>query len=254
MPLLIAHQRGIKTLVCHHGALDGRYLFKRTNADVIIAKSRMEKDYLVRLCGLPPSRVVASRVDRLPSQEKERDPAEKINRPYIVYFSEGYEVGSGRAEEFYRDILPVTAKLAEDTGHSLVVKLHSAESLRDRSRLIRRILKPSQAAKVSIVSGVLTEKLLNKTWCAITVLSTAAVECASRGIPCFLCKWLDYWPYEYIDQFARFGAGVVLESPSDISRIAHLLEHYPSGLQEQLEPPSNQTVELLSRTPLFHSV
>jgi hypothetical protein len=53
IPLLLAKKRGLPTVACHHGALDGRYLFKRTHADVVLAKGKMEEDYLTRACGLP---------------------------------------------------------------------------------------------------------------------------------------------------------------------------------------------------------
>ncbi len=56
IPLLLAKERGLRTISCHHGALDGRYMFKRCHADVILAKGRMEEDYLVRLCGVPGNR------------------------------------------------------------------------------------------------------------------------------------------------------------------------------------------------------
>ena len=47
----------------------------------------------------------------------------------------------------------------------------------------------------------LQPEMLNKTWFGVTILSTVVVECALRGIPCFLCAWLESWPYGYIDQF-----------------------------------------------------
>ncbi len=64
-----------------------------------------------------------------------------------------------------------------------------------------------------LVSGPLTEDLLAKAWFGITILSTVATECAVRGIPCFLCKWLESWPYGYVEQFIRFGVGIGLNHP-----------------------------------------
>jgi hypothetical protein len=40
IPLLLAKERGLPTVACHHGALDGRYMFKRAHADVILAKGK----------------------------------------------------------------------------------------------------------------------------------------------------------------------------------------------------------------------
>ena len=57
LPLLIARQRGLPTIACHHGALDGGQLVKRSHADVTLAKGRMEKDYLVNTCGLAEEKI-----------------------------------------------------------------------------------------------------------------------------------------------------------------------------------------------------
>src|SRR5439155_7122100 len=49
IPLLLARERGLPAVACHHGALDGRYLIKKSHADLVLAKGRMEKDYLVNI-------------------------------------------------------------------------------------------------------------------------------------------------------------------------------------------------------------
>lgn len=136
-------------------------------------------------------------------------------------------MGSGRPEEFYRDVLPPLADLALATGRELIVKLHPAESERERASMLARILSAEQKGVTRIVSGPLTEDLLAKAWFGITILSTVATECAIRGIPCFLCKWLEFWPYGYVEQFIRFGVGVGLNDPSEIGKIPGYLQQYP---------------------------
>jgi hypothetical protein len=75
--------------------------------------------------------------------------------------------------------------------------------------------------------------MLSKTWFGITVLSTVAMECALRGIPCFLCGWLESWPYGYVEQFTRFGVGIRLNDPEEISQIPERLKAYkPSGVRQ----------------------
>jgi hypothetical protein len=57
----------------------------------------------------------------------------------------------------------------------------------------------------------------------MTVQSSASVDCALRRIPVFLCAWLDYSHYGYLQQFIRFGVGAPLHSPAAIQRIPQLL-------------------------------
>jgi len=223
IPVLLARNREIPAITCHHGALDGRYLFKQSHADMILAKGKMEEDYLVRVCGVPEENVeIGAPADCSPMcVQRNGDSA-----PFITFFSEPYEVASARVEEFYRDLLPPLADRALKTGRKLVVKLHAFESQRERRGLIEKILSREQQAITTLVSGTLSENLLQKTWAGITVLSTAATECATRGIPCFLCGWLEYSHYGYIEQFEKFGVGKVLRSPEEIAEIPQLIKHY----------------------------
>lgn len=227
IPLLLARARGLPNIACHHGALDGRYVFKRTHADVIWAKGKMEQDYLVRQCGVPQERVEIG----APVMPATRNGLGQMNdqafRSHILFISEASDVSGGRPEEFYKDVLPPLADLALASGHELIVKLHPAESESQRAHTLARILSAQQKSITRIVTGPLTEDLLAKAWFGITILSTVAIECAVRGIPCFLCKWLEFWPYGYIEQFIRFGAGVGLNEPSEIERIPEYLQHYP---------------------------
>src|SRR5207237_5360081 len=223
IPVLLARNRGIPAIACHHGALDGAHLFKRSHADVILAKGKMEQDYLVRVCGVPNVNVeIGAPADWSPTcVRRDGDSA-----PFITFFSEPYEVASARTDEFYRDLLPRLADLALKAGRKLVVKLHPFESRRERQRLINRILTAEQQQIATVVSGALSEDLLQRTWAGITVLSTAASECAVRGISSFLCGWLEYSHYGYIEQFERFGVGQVLRSPVEVAEIRQVVRHY----------------------------
>jgi hypothetical protein len=226
IPLLLARARGLPSVACHHGALDGRYVFKRSYGDVIWAKGKMEEDYLVRKCGVPEEQVEIG----APALPANWNGAEKWDRqefrPYLVFFSELYEASGGRCEELYRDVLPAMADLALATGRELVVKLHPAESERERNRVLARILSKEQRSMARVVSGPLSEDLLAKTWFGVTILSTVAMECAIRGIPCFLCKWLEFSAHGYVEQFIRFGVGIGLENPGAIGTIPQQLREH----------------------------
>jgi hypothetical protein len=224
IPLLLARERGIPNIACHHGALDGRYIFKRSLGNVILVKGQMERDYLVRKCGVPAERVEIGAPALAPPEGKRWD--RNVFRPYILFISEAYEVGHGRTAEFYRDVLPPLADLALSTGRKLIVKLHPAESNRERASMVTRVLSSAQRSATRIVVGPLTGDLLDETWFGITVLSTVATECAIRGIPCFLCKWLEFTFYGYVEQFIRFGIGVGLDSPDEIMKIPEYLKRY----------------------------
>jgi hypothetical protein len=258
IPLLLARDRGLPTAACHHGALDGCNALKRISADVILAKGKMEQDYLVQHCRVPagkveiaapaldPSRTGRAKTDRPKKDRPEKDRPKKdrtqeqlsnvrnqpnpdVFRPQILFISEAYEVGNARAEEFYRDVLPRLADMALNTNRKLILKLHPAESSSERRAMVKRVLSSRQMAVTQVVAGPLTDALLDATWFGVTVLSTVAMECALRGIPCFLCKWLEYSFYGYIGQFIRFGVGIGLSSPGELTMIPRYLESYEAG-------------------------
>jgi hypothetical protein len=229
IPLLLARERGLPGIACHHGALDGRYFFKRSFGSVIWAKGKMEQDYLVRTCGVPRDKVEIN-APALPANftradRRESEPGNFL--PNILFISEAYDVSGGRPEEFYRDLVPPLADLAMATKRQLIVKLHPAESHRERSRMLNRMLTKEQEKVLRVISGPLTEEILQSAWFGISVLSTVSIECAIRGIPCFLCKWLEFWPYGYIDQYIRFGVGIGLKEPAEIARIPEYLQNLP---------------------------
>jgi len=225
IPVLLANKLGLPTVVCHHGALDGRYMIKQNHADVVLAKGRMEADYMTRVCGVPAEEVEIG----APGGENPGAPRETRDHSKILLFSEPYETFAGRPSAVYRDLLPPLVELAIRYGRKLVVKLHPAESERERRNLIAGILSPEQKRWVSVATGPTTAELLRQAWFSITVLSTVATECAQLGILCFLCQWLEFWPYGYIDQFIRFGAGYGLKSPSEITNIPQILEAHKTA-------------------------
>jgi hypothetical protein len=222
MPLLLAQQRGLPTIACHHGALDGAHLVKRSHADVVLAKGRMEEDYLVNTCGLPEEKVEIG-APSLPPKRRTKMLDEKSS---IVFFSEPYALDGGRCREFYRELIPPLADLALRMNRELVVKLHPMESLWERRKFVNSALARRHRDNVRIVEGLLSEQLLDRTSFAITVQSTAAVDCTIRGIPVFVCAWLDYSHYGYLDQFIRFRAGTPLRSIAEIASIPSLLENF----------------------------
>ncbi len=230
MPLMLARRRGLPTIAGHHGALDGRYAFKRCHADVLLAKGKMEEDYLVRLCGVAKEKIEIGAPAMPVNWSSSENAQGQAFRPYLVFFSEVYEVLGGRGGEFYRDVLPSLADLALASGRTLVIKLHPAESERERTKILAGVLSAEQMAVTRMVNGPLTPELLDKTWAGVTVLSSVAMECAVRGIPCFLCKWLEYWPYGYVDQYIRYGVGIGLNSPEEIGKIPqYIREHEPNA-------------------------
>jgi hypothetical protein len=253
IPLLLARARGLPNIACHHGALDGRYVFKRTHADVIWAKGKMEQDYLVNQCGVPQEKVEIAAPAMPAAWNGLQQANRQVFRPYILFISEASDVSGGRPEEFYKDVLPPLADLAQASGRQLIVKLHPAESERQRAATLARILSAQQKTITRIVTGPLTEDLLAKAWFGITILSTVAIECAVRGIPCFLCKWLEFWPYGYIEQFIRFGAGVGLNDPSEIQKIPEYLQQNPpaADIRENcwLPAAASRLRELLTSAP-----
>jgi hypothetical protein len=229
IPLILAAQQGIPTIACHHGALDFRMAFKTQYADVYLAKSEIERDYLERVCKVLPERIVSAGA---PSPGKINQPAEK---KYVVFFTEPYHTWGWRPDEVYRDLLPQLLKLVQCFGLRLVLKLHPFESLRGYRRMLRRVMPASSVNDVELRTGPCGENLWHSMKFALTVQSTAALECADRGVPVFLCSWLCD-PYTgYADQFARFGVGHPLQAPEDLASVPGLLEK-----QGFTEPRANQ--------------
>lgn len=219
IPLLLAAGRGLPTMASHHGGLDGRYLIKINHADVILAKGRMERDYLVNTCGVDPGVVEIG----APGARAYLGNMHAENAETIVFFSEPYEMSSGRTEEIYRDVLPGLVSLAGQNGKKLAIKLHPSENLHDRQERARKVLQPHQVEKLTWITGRLQADSLQNVWFGVTVLSSVALDCVVRGVPCFLCDWLDLWPYGYMAQYRKFGVGTGLRTPEEIGRIPELM-------------------------------
>ena len=204
LPVVLARKRGLPTIDFHHGAFDGRYLLKRLASDFYLAKSEMERDYLLRVCQLPPERVIVGAPTASPSGATSDQP-----RSYstILFFSEPVESVGGRTEEIYRELLPALLRIASQHGRTLTVKLHPFENPKTQAKLLASVLGPEAASRLHIVSGPLSAELLESAWFGITVESTTVVDCARHGVLCFLCEWLVSTPFGYVEQYARFGIG-----------------------------------------------
>jgi hypothetical protein len=234
LPVALARMRGLPTVGFHHGAFDGLLLMKDLSSDLYLAKSEMEQDYLVRVCYIPAERIVigapmqGARVTTTVGARKSTE---------IIFFSEPYESTGGRWEETYRELLLPLSELAGKCSSQIIVKLHPFENAEERSAFLEKILNPDKRRLVSIVSGPLTDDLLSRTWFGITVQSTTVADCAERGVPCFLCSWATASPYGYIEQFSRFGMGIVLKSPGDIAGIPDMLSKAVPVSQHALAQP-----------------
>lgn len=224
LTVLLGQKRGIPTVSCHHGALDWRYGVLDEYADVVLAKGKMEQDYLVRVCKMPAEKVQVGTpaIRNVAISRKKSD-----SKQALVFFSEPYEGHGARAEEIYKSAIRALADLAIKTGRTLLIKLHPFENLRQRGMLIKKILSPEQQQVVQVIAGALTSELLARSWAGVTVLSTAALDCAAAGVPCFLCEWLQYPHHGYGEQFVRFHAGYPLQSANDISSIPEVVRLHP---------------------------
>jgi hypothetical protein len=246
IPLLIAAHRGLPAISCHHGALDGRHRFRSRQECLFLAKGRMEQDYLVRECRMSAENVEIGAPSR-PQIVQTCVPGKKRS---IVFFSEPYEILGGRCAQFYNESLPPLAQVAAASGHELVLKLHPVENLRDRVRLANASLSAAQRKLMRVVTGHLTDELLGQTWCAVTIVSTTAIDCALRHIPVFVCQWLDYSHYGYGQQFTKFEAGVPLSARDEIASIPARLAEFSAARSSDLWQPldASRLEELLSGT------
>lgn len=242
IPVLLAQQRGLPTIACHHGSLDGRYLFSDVAADSFVAKSRMELEYLVDVCGVVEDRVLVA-----PPPAK-ATPTGSGRKRCVVFFSEPYEASNCRARDAYREILPGLAKIAATTSRELVVKLHPFESLRERKRLVKDTVTGPERDVIQFATGPLTPGLMQQIWFSVTVSSSAAVDCAMQGIPSFLCTWLDRYGYGYAEQYAKFGFAQALNAPEQITDIPDLLRTMLSARRQEV---CDTTIPDLLRSRLF---
>jgi hypothetical protein len=223
LPLILAYLDGLNAVYCSHGALDGGFLFKMPFADSYLVKGEMERDYLQRVRVIEPEKIWVAAPGSNISAEHYRDDQ---RGGALVFFSQPYEVVGGRADEIYRELLPRLCSAAQRSGRKMIVKLHPFESKQARKALVSSILSKNVNDQVEIVSGVPPEEIMSRTWCGVTVDSSVAVECALRQIPFFLCGWLDFMGLGYLQQFARFGVGRVLNAPESIEQIPQMVAGY----------------------------
>ena len=242
IPVLLAAKRKLPTIDFHHGAFDGRFLLKNLSSDVYLAKSDMERDYLLQVCGLPKGRVVVSGIAR--DMGAERRLGGRAGT--ILFFSEPYESAGSRPEEVYRDLLPPLCMIAAQQGCRVIVKLHPFENATERARLIEAALGWNWKERVEIATGPTTASLLESAWFGIAVESSAVVDCVRHNVPCFHCAWLVTNLFGYSEQYARFGVGRLLRSREEIAGIPGMLaEGSHAGSVVGVESPP--APELLSK-------
>jgi hypothetical protein len=128
-----------------------------------------------------------------------------------------------RTDDVYAELLPKLVALQEECGLELVFKLHPFESIKGHRRLLRRFLAPAIANRVQIIAGPMTSELWARVGCGLTVQSTVALDCAERNIPIFLCGWLADASAGYVQQYARFGVGCLLESPQQMALVPEMI-------------------------------
>jgi hypothetical protein len=225
IPLLLAGQRGIPAVACHHGALDYRMAFKNLGSSNYLAKGEMERDYLARICEVDNSRIRIG----APSSPRENTFIWSERAPWITFFTEPYETDFWRVEAIYRELLPRLCTVARRSGKTVVLKLHPFESARQRRKLVAQVLSKNDLKFVKVTDAPLSTEILQNTWCAVTVESTVAFECAAVGIPAFLCGWLRHAYAGYVSQYVSFGVGRMLKLPDDLLRIPDMLHEAMPG-------------------------
>ena len=253
LPLILARNREIPTLACHHGAMDSKMAVKLPHADTYIAKGEIERDFLVRQCRVAAERVVLGG-QGLPSAADPAQSADRSTAPWLVFFSEPFQAAGWRAEEVYRELLPKLWALAGTCGLKLVFKIHPFESVKGHRRILRKYL-PGQEPGIEVIAGAPSPQLWRNTRIALTVQSTVALQCAALGIPVFLCSWLRDPSTGYVEQFSRFGIGQTVDSADKLSEIPGLLEMKGQAvptrpaLWETMDPAKLR--DLLLRTGAF---
>jgi len=216
LPVLLAKKRGVWTVHSSHGALDTAIMLNGVCSDLYLVRGEMEADYLVQ-GGLPRDRILIGSAPLEPRRKAQ------TAGPDIFFFSEPYELFSGRTELFYRELLVNLCQIARAQRRKVIVKLHPFENAPARSALVDRALSTADRELVEISIEPMSEKLLQRIWFAVTVESSVAVECAVVGVPCFLCAWFDLELHSYGKQYEKFGAAQRLGAPQDVLQIPEML-------------------------------
>lgn len=215
IPLVLSYQRNLPSIGFHHGALDGIMAYKNPCFSTYLVKGEMERDYLEHVCKVDAAKLRIGASYAPPEGQSMWSNA----APWIVLFTEPYETDFWRAEAIYSEVIPRLCSAARRAGKTVVMKLHPFESARQRQRMLKRVLSTSDAELVKINAEPLSAEILRNTWCGVTVESTTAFECATVGIPAFLCGWLRHAYVGYGRQYARFGVAQMLESPDDLLKL-----------------------------------
>jgi hypothetical protein len=222
IPLIMAKQRGLPALACHHGALSYMMAIKANHADFYLVKNEMERDYLKVICQVASEKLVVA----APARTKPNPVrwATRRRAPWLVFFSEPYASYGWRGDEVYRDLLRRFRSLAQACEMKLVFKLHPFETVQGCRKMLRRII-PKHEREIEVLEGEASDGLWQNTRVALTVQSSVALECAALDIPVFLCAWLRDAYSGYVSQYARFKVGHVLTCPEQIAEIPKLLEN-----------------------------
>jgi hypothetical protein len=231
IPLILARTKEIPAIACHHGAMDAWMAVKPQHADFYLAKSEMEKDYLLRTCHVPRQQLVlAAPTPSNPITNSTSD------RPWLVFFTEAYHTAGWREDEVYGELLPKLSALAQACGLELVFKLHPFESVEAHRRLLRRLLPDYEAARIHVIAGAPSGELWRKIRFALTGQSSVVLECAAQCIPVFLCAWLRDSYTGYVSQYQRYGIGHALSSAEEITNIPELLNSHST-----MQPTKNKS-------------
>jgi hypothetical protein len=244
LPIWLARSRKLRTVFCDHGALNMSFGIRRPISDAYLTKGPMARDYCVEWCGVSAGKIVVGS----PPEAHSASPSTPVQRDWIVFYSEAYELFSGRTQTFYAELLPELCQLARRVGRKVVIKLHPFESRRTRAAILDRVLSAEERSLVEVREGPMTPDLFARAWCSLTVESSVAVESTLNRVPCFLCSWFDASWYDYGKQYARFSASYPLDSPRRIREIPQLLEHFHitdetrQGLQTPISPENLESV------------
>lgn len=215
LPLILARQRGLPGLSCHHGALDSFMAIKQHHEDFYLAKSEMERDYLQRVCEVPAAKIMLGAPTANFAAGR---PSADVPKTWLVFFTEPYSNMGWRQDEVWQELLPALAAMAQKLNLELVLKLHPFENAKSYRRLLRR-----SALRARIITGPITEELWQRSQVALTVQSSTALECAGRQVPVYLCSWLRDASSGYVPQYTRYHVGSTLASVEQIENIPALM-------------------------------
>jgi hypothetical protein len=257
LPTVLAQSRKLHTVFCEHGALNMTFGIRPLVSHRYLLRGDMARDYCTEWCGMSADKIIVGAPAESPNSvppstfesanptnatQKER------KKDQIVFYSEAYELYSGRTATFYAELLPELCLLAQKMNCKVIVKLHPFESFRMRTAIINQAISAEQRNLVELREGPMTPDLFERAYCSLTLESTVAVESTAHGVPCFLCTWFDASWYDYAKQFAKFSAGYPLDSPQKIREIPQLLgqiritEEIRQRLQRPITPEHLESV------------